>query len=114
MDLDIKENGQICTLRVKGRLVCGDPVNQFDAAFQGALSSGHIFLIIDLEAMAFLDSSGIGALVNALRASNKLGGSARLVKPANLVAKTLKMVGVLSLFTVFESEEEAVASCAVS
>ena len=29
MDLDIKENGVFCTLKPKGRLVWGEPVNQF-------------------------------------------------------------------------------------
>jgi anti-anti-sigma regulatory factor len=49
--------------------------------------------------------------VNALRISSKMGGSTKLVKPSNFVAKTFKMVGILSLFGVFDSEEEAVAAC---
>lgn len=114
MDLDIRENGIYCTLKPKGRFVCGDPVSRFESAFAGALSGGKIFFIVDLEAVPFLDSSGIGALVNALRASSKVGGSTKLVKPATLVSKMLKMVGVLNLFEVFESEEDAVAACAGS
>jgi len=109
--LDIKENGLVCTLKVKGRLVSGEPVSQFEAAFLNALSTGHIFLVFDLEAVPFLDSSGMGSLVNALRTSSKMGGSVKLVKPATFVSKTLKMVGVLDLFQVFETQEDAVASC---
>lgn len=111
MDLDIKENGIVCTVKVKGRLVGGEPVNQFEAAFLNALSSGHVFLIFDLEAVPFVDSSGIGSIVNALRIATKAGGGVKLVKPANFVSKTLKMVGVLDLFEVFESEEDAAATC---
>ena len=114
MDLDIRENGIICTLKPKGRLVSGEPVNQFEGAFLNALSTGHIFLIVDLESVPYLDSSGIGSLVNALRQSSKVGGSVKLVKPANFVSKTLKMVGVLNLFGVFECEEDALAACAGS
>ncbi|MFZ0305028.1 MAG: STAS domain-containing protein [Terracidiphilus sp.] len=111
MDLDVKENGLFCTMKPKGRLVWGEPVNQFESAYLNALSTGHIFLIIDLEAVVFLDSSGIGSLVNALRTSAKAGGSVQLVKPTNLISKTLKMVGVLGLFGVFENEEDALAAC---
>ena len=111
LDLDIIESGSVCTLKVKGKLVCGEPVTQFENAFKTALSSGHIFLIVDLEAVPFLDSSGIGSIVNALRTSSKVGGSVKLVKPANFVAKTLKMVGVLDLFEVFDSEADAAAAC---
>jgi len=111
VDLDIKESGIVCTLKVKGRLVTGEPVSQFEAAFLNALSSGHILLIFDLEAVPFLDSSGMGSLVKALRSSTKLGGNVKLVKPANFVSKTLKMVGVLDLFQVYESLEDAEAAC---
>ena len=111
MDLDIRESGNICTLKLKGRFVSGEPVNQFEAAFQSALASGHIFLIVDLEAVPYIDSSGIGSIVNALRLSTKLGGSTKLLNPASFVSKTFKMVGILSLFSVYQSEADAVAAC---
>ncbi len=111
MDLDIKENGTLCTLKVKGRLVSGEAVNQFEGAFLNALSSGHIHLILDLEAVTFLDSSGIGSVVNALRTSSKVGGSAKLVNPSSFASKMLKMVGVLELFQIFGSEADAAAAC---
>lgn len=114
MDLDIKQNGNVCTLKLKGKLVSGEPVSQFESAFHNALSSGHIFLILDLEDMPFVDSSGIGSIVNALRTSSKVGGTVKLVKPANFVHKTLKMVGVLDLFEIFDTEEDAAATVAGS
>jgi hypothetical protein len=46
VDLDIRESGNICTLKLKGRLVSGESVNQFETAFQSALASGHIFLVL--------------------------------------------------------------------
>lgn len=110
MDLDIRESGNICSLKLKGRFLSGDPVNQFEAAFQSALASGHIFLVIDLEDVPYIDSSGIGSVVNSLRKSTKLGGNAKLVKPSPFVAKTFKMVGILGLFGVYETEADAVAA----
>ncbi len=111
MDLDIKESGAVCTLKLKGRLVSGEAVNQFEKAFLQTLAGGHIFLVVDLEALPYIDSSGIGSLVNALRQANKVGGSVKLVNPSPFVAKTLKMVGILSLFGVYESEADAVTAC---
>ena len=111
MDLDIKESGAVCILKLKGRLVSGEAVSQFERAFQQSLATGHIFLVADLEALPYIDSSGIGSLVNALRQVNKAGGAVKLVNPSPFVAKTLKMVGINTLFGVFESEADAVASC---
>lgn len=111
MDLDIKESGNICSLKLKGRLISGEPVNQFENAFQSALASGHIFLILDLEVLPYIDSAGIGSIINALRLSTKLGGNAKLVNPSSFVSKTFKMVGILSLFSVYPSEADAIAAC---
>lgn len=111
MDLDIRESANICVLKLKGRLVSGEAVHQFENAFQQALASGHSFLVLDLEALPYVDSSGIGSVVNALRQANKVGGTVKLVNPPSFVARTFKMVGILSLFGVYESEADAVASC---
>jgi anti-sigma B factor antagonist len=110
MDLDIQQNGHVCTLKLKGRLVSGEPVAQFENAFQSALADGYIFLILDLEALPYIDSSGIGSVVNALRQSTKVGGNARLVNPSSFVTKTFKMVGILSLFGVYPTVAEALDS----
>lgn len=111
MDLDVRQSGAVCVLKLKGRLVSGEAVNRFENAFQQALGSGHIFLVVDMQELPFVDSSGIGSIVNALRSANKVGGSVKLVNPAPFVAKTFKMVGILTLFGVYESEEQAVAAC---
>jgi anti-anti-sigma factor len=114
MDLDIRERGNICTIKLKGRLVSGEPVKEFEAAFQSALASGHIFLVLDLQGLPFIDSSGIGSIVNALRISSKLGGSVKIVQPSSMVEKMFKMCGLVELFGVFKTEDEAISACGYS
>lgn len=111
MDLDIRQTGNTCTLKLKGPFK-SISVRDFDAAVESAISTGHLYLILDMEAMPIIDSSGIGAVVNALRRTKQFGGDTKLVNPSPFAAKTFKMVGILSLFGVFASEEEAIASCA--
>ena len=110
MDLDVLQSGKTCTIRVKGKLVLGDALDQFDAAIAGAFASEHPFLILNLEGMPIIDSSGMGAIVNALQQSKKLGGETMLVNPSPFAVKTFKMVHILSLFKVFDSEDEAIAA----
>jgi len=111
VDLDVKESGNTCSIKLKGRLVRGEPVDQFEGAFQSAQAGGHIFLVLDLEAVPYIDSSGIGSVVNALRTSTQLGGSVKLVKLSSFVEKTLKMCGLLGLFSVYETEADAISAC---
>jgi anti-sigma B factor antagonist len=109
--LDVLQSGNTCTLRVKGRLVLGEALDRFDAAVQQALESEHPFLILNLEAMPLIDSSGIGAVVNALVEAKKLGGDAKLVNPSPFATRTFKMVHILNLFQVFGTEADALAAC---
>jgi anti-sigma B factor antagonist len=108
VDLDVLQKGNTCTIRVKGPLKMGESLDQFDAAVASAIASGHIFLILNLEAMPIIDSSGIGAVVNALQQSKKLGGDTRLVNPSPFATKVFKMVHILNLFSVFDDEAQAI------
>ncbi len=111
MDLNVRQSGNICTLKLKGRMTSGDPVNEFESAFHSALDSGHLCLILDLEEVPYIDSSGIGSIVNALRTSTSMGGSAKLLKPSPFITKMFTMVAILGLFGVYETEADAVAAC---
>ena len=113
MDIDIRQSGNICSLRLKGALKA-EFVRDFDSALESALATGCIYLVLDLHDMPFIDSSGIGAIVNALRLTRQSGGDTKLVNPSNFASKTFKMVGILSLFSVFPTEEEAIAACAIA
>jgi anti-sigma B factor antagonist len=113
VDLDIKQSGITCSLRIKGQLKSSS-VPEFDAALESALANSCIYLILDLEQMPFIDSSGIGAIVNALRRTRQVGGDTKLVNPSSFATKTFKMVGILSLFGVFPTEQEAIEACATA
>ena len=110
MDLDIRETGNVCVLKVKGALKYGEPVTEFEQAVAAALNSGHVYLVLDLSSMPVIDSCGIGAIVNALRNSKELGGDAKLVSPSPFALKTFKMMGILPLFQMFSDETEAIAA----
>jgi len=57
-----------------------------------------------------IDSSGIGILVKAMAAAKQRGGGVKLVSPSKFVVQTLKLIGVLNLFEIFENDNDAVQS----
>ena len=111
MNLDVLQSGAVCTLRVKGPLKFGESLDTLEAAVQSAFDTGHIFLVLNLEGMPVIDSSGIGAIVNALLQSKKLNGDVKLVNPSPFAEKTFKLVHIHNLFTTYPTESEAVAAC---
>jgi anti-sigma B factor antagonist len=110
MELTTREDGEITILTVTGDLVIGEPETTFKKTITRLLEEGRVNLLVDLSAVGFLDSSGLGALVRALTLSQKEGGSAKLLHAGPQVRKLLQMTKLDSVFEIHEDLEAAVSS----
>ena len=77
---------------------------------QELLAKGQTKLVLDLEGVTRVDSSGLGVLVVKLQAIRKLGGDIRLAHLSARYQRLLTTMRVLPLFNVFEDETAAVQS----
>jgi anti-sigma B factor antagonist len=66
---------------------------------RSALEAGHVRFVVDLGAVTYVDSFGIGQLVQALAAVRKRGGVMRLT---NLTKKVTDILALTNLLTVFD------------
>ena len=110
LDIETKTVDGVKLVKLKGRLAMGPPLDRFNAALNELLSQGQNRIVLDLEEVPTIDSSGIGMLVRHLTTAKQTGGAIRLLKPSKFTVQTLKMVGLLNLFTTFDDSKEAVAS----
>lgn len=110
LDLSVLKQSDVQIIRLRGRLTLGQPVDSFRQAIERALNDGGSRVLVNLAEVPMVDSSGIGALVRCHTTARQRGGNIKLVQPQNYTVKTLKMVGLLDLFEVYDSEEEAAAS----
>lgn len=110
MEIEVRNRGQVKLLKLTGRLTLGEAVDRLRATFDDLTGTGANCYVIDLAGIAMLDSSGIGLLVQCLTSSKQRGGSLKLVNPSPFAMKTLKMIGLLKLFEVFDEQEAAVTS----
>ena len=110
MDIETKTLDGVKLVKLKGRLSMGPPLDRFNATMIELLSQGENRIVLDIEEVPTIDSSGIGMLVRHLTMAKQNGGAIRLLKPSKFTVQTLKMVGLLNLFTTFEDAEAAVAS----
>lgn len=67
-------------------------------------------LVIDLSAVRFIDSSGLGCLIAALRLSHSGNGEVRLCGMCKQVRSVFELVSLDKLFPTFETPEDAVQS----
>ena len=74
------------------------------------VSGGHYHLVVDMEGVEFLDSTGLGVLVGGLKRVRAHEGSLRLVCTQERILKIFRITGLTKVFPIHASVEEAVAA----
>jgi anti-sigma B factor antagonist len=64
-------------------------------------------IVIDLEAVDFLDSAGLGILVGGLKRARTRGGEVELVCSSHDVLKPLEITGLDRVFTIHPGRDSA-------
>jgi anti-sigma B factor antagonist len=81
----------------------------FREALQPVLEDNDTVLL-DLGAVDFIDSSGLGSLLSCLRAMNAKDGELRLFGMRRPVQAMFELVRMHRLFAIYDTEEEACAT----
>lgn len=112
VDIDVRSQGPVKIIKLRGRLSLGESVDRLRATMEDLLGGGENRIVLDLAELQTMDSSGIGLLSRFLASTKQQGGSLKLVSPSKFVIQTLKLVGLLNLFEVFPDTQAAAASFA--
>jgi anti-sigma B factor antagonist len=107
----------IITLRPNGVAVV-QPVGHIDThtalEFKDRLAetidSGYLWLVIDLGAVTFLDSTGLGALITSLKRVQVLGGDLRLAQVPQIVRMMIELTSLQSYLPRYGSVADALAA----
>ena len=75
-----------------------------------AIDFGYRWLVIDLSAVTFLDSTGLGALVTSLKRTQELGGDLRLAQVPHSVRMMIELTSLQSYLPRYASVADALAS----
>lgn len=96
----------VTVLAPSGRLdVVGAPA--LKEAVSEAMKNGQPKLVIDLEGVTFVDSSGLGSVVSALKQVRSSKGDLRLAAPNQQVRVVLELTTLDRVFPYFATVEEA-------
>ncbi len=71
------------------------------------IDQGHYFLVINLEKVRYIDSTGLGVLIGGLKRVREHGGSVNLVCTNPQIRKIFDITGLVKIFGIFEDEESA-------
>ena len=112
MHLEIHQRDRegIILLDLKGRLVAGDEVAAFRTAVETIALTDAPKIILNLNAVDYIDSLGLGTMVMCYTRLQKVGGVAKLAQLNRRNLELLLLTKIDTIFEVFEDETEAVNS----
>ena len=78
--------------------------------FVDLVAQGKYHLIVDMEKVDFLDSTGLGVLIGGLKRVRGYDGSLRLVCTQERIIKIFRITGLTKVFAIHDSVDAATAS----
>lgn len=101
-----QKEGQVHYLFMEGDLI-GDEVGPIIAELvSDSVEEGIKTMVIDLEKVRYISSSGLGLLITLLTKMKNAGGELFLTAPSEHVKKLLLITKLNGIFTVVESVKE--------
>ena len=100
----------VAIIRLDGDLVVSE-VEKLRSEIRELAEKNIHKVILDFADIDFIDSSGIGLLVEILKSLSKYeGGQLKIVNINRQVKDILKQIQLFSIFDIYDSEEEAIES----
>jgi anti-sigma B factor antagonist len=112
MQIDIATNNGAAVVKPADNRLDLQVAAEFRAALLQLIESGQHRVVVDLGDVTFIDSSGLGALVSALKTLKMLkrDGDLRLANVQPPVVAVLEIIRLHRVFSSFPSVDQAVQS----
>src|SRR5271154_387374 len=101
--------GDVLVIQCQGRIVAGKEVFTLHS-YVGDSFVKYGDVVLQLDEVEFVDSSGLGALVRLMQAARLKGGDLKLSGLPPRIRKTMEMTSLLSQFETYDSVEEGITA----
>ena len=112
MQIEVAKDNGATIVRPTGDRLDIEVAADFRAMLLSLIDQGNRHLVIDLKDVTFIDSSGLGALVSALKTLKRTSGSGdvRLARLQPPVISLLEIIRLNRVFTSYPTVEQAIQS----
>jgi len=107
MEIRQRQTGSIVRLDLVGRLITADEDCVLKDKVNSLLLQGCRTILLNLEGVSHVDTLGLSALIAIRQAADRSGGSIKLLKLPSRVHSLLVVTRLITVFDVFDSEEDA-------
>lgn len=107
MEIEFKEMGDHTIVTVKGEVDLYN-VSELKKALFSVTDGNHKSVVVDMQEVNYMDSSGIGALVAGQKKMKAHSGTFALLNVHDDVLNILKLATLDKFFTIHETDEDLV------
>jgi anti-sigma B factor antagonist len=107
--LESRPVGDVLVMQCHGRIVAGNEVFTLHSSVGDSIEK-YGDVVLQLDTVEFVDSSGLGALVRLTQAARSKGGDVKLSGVPPKIHKVLQLTSLLSQFEIYASVEEAITA----
>jgi anti-sigma B factor antagonist len=111
MQISERVVGSVVIVDVSGKVTLGDGGDTILKDKMGSLiQQGHKKLLLNLGDVSYVDSAGLGEIVQAYATVSKNGGALKLLNTTKRIKDLLSITKLLTVFECHDNEAEAVKS----
>ena len=108
LNISTRDVNGVTVLELDGRIVFGDETSALREKIKGLLAGGKKKLVLNLEKVSYVDSTGLGMLVGVRQSAKSAGASLRLSNIHDRYTELLRMTQLWPLFDISNTEADAV------
>lgn len=112
MQIEERVVDDVTILDLKGKMTLGEGDEMLKDKINSLVSQGHKKLLLNLEAVPYIDSAGLGEIVRTYTSISRQGGKMKLLNVSKRIYDLLVITKLVTIFDSYESEEDAVRSFA--
>jgi anti-sigma B factor antagonist len=104
-----KKDG-VAILEMSGKLMGGPDAETFDETVKTLIHEGTHNVIVSMERVKWVNSTGLGILISGYTTLKKSGGELKLLKVSDRIENIFIVSKLYTVFESYQDEDEAVRS----
>ncbi len=110
MEIEERAAGDVTILDVKGKMTLGEGDELLKDKVNSLVLQGRKQIVLNLEAVPYIDSAGLGEIVRTYTTVSRQGGSMKLLGLTKRITDLLSITKLLTVFETYDNEADAVRS----
>ena len=110
MNYSVSEQDDIVVISLNGKIMGGPEATEINEKFNQLIDDNKLKMVIDLDNVEWMNSSGLGILIGAVSLFRKNNGQLRIINVSERIQNLLKITKLAGIFESSNSLEEAISS----